>query len=93
MADAISLSMNVQLLRKGGQGLSGEMFMAWFVGLLALTLWGVFTPYLALEQARQLAFCLTGLFVGYSLSRVERIRHRVSLAKDLHWHGAHGSVA
>jgi hypothetical protein len=86
--------MNVQFLHgKAELGLSGEILMAWAVGLFTLTLWMAFTPYLALEQARQLAFCLTGLFVGYSLSRVERIRHKVALVKELHLHGIHGSAA
>gem|GEM_PF-6391068 len=45
----------------------------------------MFTPYVALEQARQMALCLAGICGFCLFTLLVRIQKKVALLKDLHW--------
>lgn len=65
----------------------------WIIGFFSLALWVVFTPYLAMEQARQLAVCLAWLCGLAILSLIDRVRKKIAPGKDLRWDGFYGSAA
>lgn len=92
MGDAIERPMNRESIRERGD-FESNWVSVWVIGLFSLALWMAFTPYLAMEQARQLAVCLAGLCGLTIFSFIERARKKWAQGKELHWNGFHGSAA
>jgi len=70
-----------------------EQVAALLVGFVSLALWVAFTPYVALEQARQLALCLAMICGTAALAVENRARKKIAWIREMPWPGAHESAA